>query len=1254
MVDILNWRACYQSGRTAFTFCANSDEEERCVTYGELDARLHAVAELLTNGGLNHGRALLLYKPGLDFITAFFGCLCAGVTPVPTYPLRSSRHHSWLHSLGADAEVSVVLTTAQLLPALRRRLEDSPQLRNLLWLTTDALAPDSVSRRELEPPKEDQLAYLQYTSGSTRTPRGVMITHRNLMHNLSLIARVFEVDDSKTTVSWLPPYHDMGLIGGILQPIYCGIPSVLMSPASFIQRPVRWLQAISRFRGVISGGPNFAYDTCVRQITDQERVTLDLSSWSVAFNGSEPVRAATLEQFAKAFSPFGFERRAFLPCYGLAEATLLVCGTQNGVTQTRPHDAQSRPELQEPARTRASKDKTSLVSFGRPPLEQKVVIVDPDSLRRCKPSQVGEIWVSGLSVTPGYWKKPNESKATLQAFLPDDEGPFLRTGDLGQIVKGELFVVGRMKDVMIIRGVNYHPSDIEQTVEESHEALEANSSAVFSVAVNGDEKIVVLQEIAPKQLRLFKGDEIIESIRRAVATVHQQQVYAVLLAKKGVIHRTPNGKIQRQACRAGFLKNRLQCLAHWRAPDVLKGEASPVVMEGDSQVDTERASDKSRRRRVELVEWLRLYANERINSQLISERRCIPPYIVLDMGNRGILGMNVPERFGGIDLKLTDTMLVLEQLAAIDLTLASFVGVQNALGIPPIMKYATDQVRNELLPLVASGRELAAFALSEPGAGSNPLALSAIGLPGENCWHLRGEKTWIGSGSWAGVISVFVQLLDERQQKRGITGFVLRQGMPGLKQGAEALTLGMRGMVQNRILLNDVPVRKEQLLGEPGAGMDVAQDAMMLGRLGIAAMSIGSMKRCAQLMLRYAERRQISSGCLLDNPLTLVRMDKLTMQIKAMEALVSNIAALLDEGMQVPAEAFVACKITGPEFLWDAADGLVQLLGGRGYTENNIAPQILNDARLLRIFEGPTETMRVYLGERALQRSETLEFLLRDLLNAPDIADKLADVVGRVSERWLKASGRFSRNDPIASWASALSGDLTTFALLEAALQRETERASSPRLAQAIHWTQLQFERATRQALSVENTPPTPEDAALMAGDINDYVNTIGEVEQTMPGVEHELDQLLRRTSPYVASDSATAARTHTVSRSQRNVFAPGVIPNQRAQIIEEWITTWLSQHFQGSRSSLSPEDSFLSYGLDSMSISKLANDMQAWLGRSLPVDLAFEYPTPRELASHLALAEEEEDKVGGLLEAIRGDPATASGEDVEWEVTKL
>lgn len=512
----------------------------------------------------------------------------------------------------------------------------------------------------------------------------------------------------------------------------------------------------------------------------------------------------------------------------------------------------------------------------------------------------------------------------------------------------------------------------------------------------------------------------------------------------------------------------------------------------------------------QLLEWLRSYANERINSRLIDERRCIPPYIVLDLGNRGLLGMQVPSKYGGIGLSNQDALRVIQQLGAIDPTLASFVGVHNVLGIRPLMNYASDQLRDELVPPIARGRELAAFALTEPGAGSNPQAISAKAIPdNQGGWRLQGNKIWIGSAAWASEINVFVQTFDTEGQYLGVSGFVVRQGSRGLRQGPEALTMGLRGMVQNAVYLDDVSVNSEHLLGELGLGMKVAQDAMMHGRLCIAAASLGGTKRCAQLMLRYAKRRNISTGRLLNNPVTLAKLTDLTESIMAVECLVTRIAKLLDDGCAIPVEAYAACKILGPEFFWQAADSLVQMLGGRGYIETNIAPQLLRDSRILRIYEGPTETLNMFLGSKIGNKSEELHQFICQGLEAPQIAENLKVAVGKINDHYTSSKTPFFERSAAKRWLHACTGEVVTLGILLAAVEGAFKRSGSERLDRTVTWAKLSFEQKIERVLS-----GTPAELVMSSSDtitdlISDYSNAIGEIEQTLAGESHELDEML-------------------------------------------------------------------------------------------------------------------------------------------------
>jgi len=562
LVKILNDRAQSQPDKQAYIFLKNGETESGSLTYRELDRQARAIAIRLQSW--QGERALLLYPSGLEFITAFFGCLYAGVVAVPVYPPRRNQKLSRLLSIVNDAQVKIALTTKSIQADIEKRWKEEAELAQLKWVATDTIAThgDEFLPRSVTP---ESLAFLQYTSGSTGTPKGVMVTHGNIMHNQQLIQTAFGHNEQTIFVGWLPLFHDMGLIGNLLQPMYLGIPCILMPPAAFLMNPICWLKAISKYRATTSGGPNFAYDLCVRKVKPEQLVNLDLSSWDVAFNGAEPLRAETLEQFSDKFAQCGFNYSTFYPCYGMAETTLLTTGgDKNQKPIIQKVLAEKLEQNQIVKSLTSSKESRMIVGCGRPHLDITVHIVNPESLSQCKEGQVGEIWVSGGSVASGYWNRSSATEETFQAYLKDtEEGPFLRTGDLGFLLDDELFVTGRLKDVIIIRGQNHYPQDIEMTVEKSHPALRPTCGAAFTIEVKGKEQLVIVQEVERTYLRKLDLNEVVRNILEAVAAEHSLQVSAMVLVKTASIPKTSSGKIQRDLCRAKFLNGSLNVVEDW-------------------------------------------------------------------------------------------------------------------------------------------------------------------------------------------------------------------------------------------------------------------------------------------------------------------------------------------------------------------------------------------------------------------------------------------------------------------------------------------------------------------------------------------------------------------------------------------------------------------------------------------------------------------------------------------------------------------
>lgn len=572
IVEILRDRALSQPNQIGYTFLADGENESGQLTYETLDRQAKAIAAQLQAKDATGSHALVVYPyhAGLEFIAAFFGCLYGGVVAVTDNPPRQSKDLSKLQERVISSQATIALTTKALLENIQEQLAQNPDLAPKLaqidWITTDDLPGETASnwnQPELDP---DTLAFLQYTSGSTGTPKGVMVTHQNILHNSEIIYQCFEHHDNSQGVIWLPLYHDMGLIGGVVQPLYGGFPVTLMSPMALMAKPLNWLKAISRYKATTSGGPNFAYDLVCRLATPEQKEQLNLSSWDVAFSGAEPVRAETLERFVGTFESCGFRKEAFYPCYGMAETTLFVSGGDKKappIVQYVDGTAleQNRVVSIEPSQEKAR----AIVGCGRAWLGDKIVIVDPDTLKQCPDGQVGEIWVAGAGVGKGYWNQPEETECSFQAYLADTkEGTFLRTGDLGYLSGGEVFITGRIKELMIFWGRNRYPYQIEETVQKCHPAMRPNCGAAFSLELAGEERLVVVQEVERSYLRNLPVEEIVGAIREAIAIEHLVDLYAVQLLKTGSIPKTTSGKIQRRICREKFLEGSLEVVGEWR------------------------------------------------------------------------------------------------------------------------------------------------------------------------------------------------------------------------------------------------------------------------------------------------------------------------------------------------------------------------------------------------------------------------------------------------------------------------------------------------------------------------------------------------------------------------------------------------------------------------------------------------------------------------------------------------------------------
>ena len=651
-VSILEHWAEHRPNELAFGF-TDVESVEESYTYAELWAEVRALAGYLQGRcRIRSGdRVLLLYPPGLDFVVGFFACHAAGAIAVPAYPPRRNRKASRIRSIVVDANARWALTTRSVVDQLTGDRWHEDLVGVQLLGTDDPTCRDADRWRR---PKLDanSLGVLQYTSGSTGSPKGVMLTQGNLIANSQLILEAFQPDRPIVGMTWLPTYHDMGLVGGILMPLFMGRVNVMMSPMTFLQRPARWLQGISKHKVTISGGPNFAFQLCVDKIDDEELTGVDLSSLEIAFNGAEPIRANTLEAFAKRFEPYGFRRSALLPCYGMAETTLLVTG---GPKETRPvirtFDGPGLDEKLVRAVEPNEENARRLVGCGRVLPEENVIIVDPDSREVLSGDSIGEIWVQSPSVGGGYYQRTEATQRTFNAKTADGEGPYLRTGDLGFLFDGQLYISGRLKDMIIVRGVNRYPQDIEETVERASDIVQAGAVGAFAMEHDGREQLAIVAETV--RLRNVDWDSHLQAIRRAVTAEHELPPDALYLVRNSSVPKTSSGKIQRHACLHAVRDGDLKLVAKW----VRWEEAAGVAFAGDATPMMQAAAAGGRTGKIDAADvnslvvdaikhHVRNIAGERVNGSLQLDTN-----IVLDLGldslERLEIARNLERTFGG-------------------------------------------------------------------------------------------------------------------------------------------------------------------------------------------------------------------------------------------------------------------------------------------------------------------------------------------------------------------------------------------------------------------------------------------------------------------------------------------------------------------------------------------------------------------------------------------------------------------------------
>lgn len=1179
IVEYLKHWAQEKADDTAFNFLDDKVEVVSKISYAALNIKAQQTAKRLLSKVEKGDRVLILLPMGPEYLELLLGCFYAGVIAVPSYPPKNKKSSAEkIEHIIQNSSPSLIITEEKSL-----KWFEEEQYYNITESIESLLTSQPADALSLPEIDFDDIAFLQYSSGSTGNPKGVIITHRNIITNLGQIIQSFAATEEEILFSWLPVYHDMGLIGCMLMPLCVSVETYLMNPFDFIRQPYRWLEGISKYKATVSGAPNFAYELVAKKVDDERIAKLDLSSWRIAFNGAEPIRKDSVEKFIQKFSTCGFKSEAMHPVYGLAEAGLFVTGMESAEKPFYFHADTTMLQQHKMKPATGNENVKSIINVGKTWGDMQVKIVDADLLP-CAENEIGEIVIAGQSVTQGYWKRD-----TPELFIDIDGTQYLRTQDMGSIVDGSLYITGRLKEMLIIRGKNYYPQDIEYAVHRSVPELQLDGGAAV---LNNNGELVLIQELETSAYKKLSETAYKDLAYKAVQIVSEQfslKLSDFILIKPMQIPKTSSGKIRRTHVAQLYADNKLSPLFQMRSTE----------KDGGSNVLSDECKD--------LVQWLKDYSRTRINSRLMDERRSISPHIILDLGRKGILGMEVPKSMGGLGFNTTESLAVIQQLASIDVTLASFVGVHVALGTRPILNYGSPRLKNKWIRDIAEGRVLSAFAITEDNAGSNPASMESVAVKKENGWLLNGSKKWIGSAAWSNVIIVITQTVNERNEPEGLSAFAVETEQPGVEITEEHLTMGVRAMVQNSISFNDVQLTGDQLIGEAGQGMIIAQDAMNSGRLGIGAMALGAMKKGLQMSLSYAGKRTISTGKLINNPVTNRTLRKQWYAVTCSQALIDTAAAYAQESETMYRNLSMICKVFASEQLSSVLDSSMQLLGGRGYIENNLLAQFYRDGRLLRIFEGPTETLTSFLGADFLNNRGQWEHFFSTSEKDRSYLDELKKMVENI---------RSSSDLPgAAATKNLVKYEVGRLLILHVAKTSVAQHERSATALEVEGWLDVEIENALAEWRW--GMKPT---AALQ-----DMYTLEKQLAEDIGELYTPVQQDFGKAAPLIFEYTKKAPSVSKVIPIEDKHIIPETdagneegLPELQADIVRS-ITGVLVTETGIDKNEITPERPFSSYGIDSIDAVSLIVAIEQKYNIVLDPSLFWKHPTIAELSEVLA-----------------------------------
>ncbi|MCB9228008.1 MAG: AMP-binding protein [Deltaproteobacteria bacterium] len=933
----------------------DSQFQSTYLNYQDLWNRIEAyAAEIEKLNPKNEQTVVLLFQPGIDFVVCFFACLLAEVVPTPcNFPGLKKRSLDRFRSVLKSANSDTVLADSASLKICRQSLAawNIKQHNVSDW---ECIAPEN-KKNTVNSISPDKVAYLQFTSGSTSNAKGTMITFGNIDHNISLMKEFSQCSEDDTVVTWLPHFHDLGLVGQIMLALSEGASLCFMAPQTFLAKPIRWLKAISENAGTISFSPNFGYQHCSDKIPKNELKTLDLSSWKVALNGAEPVYSQTIQEFYNKFSKVGFSEKTFCPAYGLAEATLVVTATKLNEKALIKYFCPKSLENGFAAET-IDKEGIPLTSCGQAFGKQKVRIMDPHTSSEKVEGQIGEIWIAGSSVSPGYYKN---SKATETCFSEESQNNlqdrFLKTGDLGFIIDSQLFVCGRLKDLIIVRGENFFPQDIELFSTQFNSLFRNSGCCVFATETRQGTELIVLQEIersSIKEIHVGMKDELQSNLENQFGI----PVKEVFFLKPYEILRTSSGKIKRQECRKAYQEGEWTCLIEKKKKK-------------HDSFDT-------------LLSWINKDLPQSYDPYHADKREQLPWELLETLASKGLLAMQLESQKGGLNLSSSEMFEIFKRVSEFDLCLGLLLVLNNNLGARSVLEFSQPDLRERYEKKLAQETCFLSFALTEIAAGSNPNGIKTKAVQVKGGWKLNGHKIYCGSAAWSQGISIFAKTYDIKGRFIGISGFFVEAKSFGLTHGRPAATMGMRGMIQNEFTLNDVFVPDSSVLGELGEGYHLAKSLMNKTRLSIGAMCLGGIQFCLNLIKSYVIDREIITGPMLGNYNVQKQISRIFQSYQSLSTFLESLIQQEDKEGELHPVFYATAKVLAPEILWQIIDQTVQLLGGRAYDEVNGLAKLLRDARVLRIFEGPTETLCYYLGSMVAHDKHSIEAIIKSSNNS--------------------------------------------------------------------------------------------------------------------------------------------------------------------------------------------------------------------------------------------------------------------------------